>query len=65
MGGGGWVSFTVTHADGSPSGSCSLARTSGLRVTMPGTAQTRFVPLPMNYCPPPRGALALRVGRTE
>jgi hypothetical protein len=32
---------------------------------MPGTAHTQFVPLPMSYCPPPHGALALRVGRTE
>jgi hypothetical protein len=64
-GGGGGVSFTVTHADGGTYGRCRLARTSGLRVTMPGTAQTRFVPLPMSYCPPPRGGLGLRVGRTE
>jgi Protein of unknown function (DUF4232) len=64
-GGGGGVSFTVTHADGSTFGRCGLAWTSGLRVTMPDTAHTQFVPLPMGYCPPPRGALALRVGRTE
>jgi hypothetical protein len=64
-GGGSGVSFTVTHADGGTSGSCALARTSGLSVTMPGTAHTQFVSLPMSYCPPPRGALALRVGRTE
>jgi Protein of unknown function (DUF4232) len=64
-GGGGGVSFTVTDADGSSSGRCRLVRSSGLRVTMPGTADTQFVPLPMSYCPPPRGALALRVGRTE
>jgi hypothetical protein len=64
-GGGGGVSFTVTHADGSSSGRCGLARASGLWVTMPGTAQTQFVPLPMSYCPSPRSALELRVGRTE
>jgi hypothetical protein len=63
--GGGGVSFTVTHADGGTFGRCRLVRTSGLRVTMPGTAHTQLVPLPMRYCPPPRGALALRVGRTE
>src|ERR1700761_394496 len=49
-GGGGGVSFTVTHEDGSTFGRCRLARTSGLRVIMPGTTRAQLVPFPMSYC---------------
>ena len=62
--GGGGVSFTVTHADGSAFGRCGLALTTGLRVTMPAAEHAQLVTLPMSYCPS-HGGLALKVGRTE
>lgn len=57
--------FAVTHYDGSGSGRCKLAVTKGLRVSLPAAGPTQFVPLPMSYCPAPRGGLGLKVGRIE
>jgi Protein of unknown function (DUF4232) len=61
----GSATFTVTHNDGIGSGRCKTALTYGLRVTVPGTGPTQVVPLPLSYCPSPRGGLGLRVGRIE
>lgn len=61
----GSATFAVSHYDGIGSGRCKLALTKGLRVSLPGTGPTQFVPLPMSYCPSPRGGLGLRVGRVE
>lgn len=61
----GSATFTVTHYDGIGSGRCKTALTYGLRVTVPGTGRTQVVPLPLSYCPSPRGGLGLRVGRIE
>lgn len=61
----GSATFEVTHYDGIGSGRCKFALTYGLRVSLPGTGPTQIVPLPMSYCPPPRGGLGLQVGRIE
>lgn len=58
--GDGSATFTVTHYNGIGSGRCKTALTYGLRVTVPGTGPTQVVPLPLSYCPSPRGGLRLR-----
>jgi hypothetical protein len=63
--GGESATFMVTHNDGIGSGRCKLAPTYGLRVTVPRSGPAQAVPLPLNYCPLPRGGLGLRVGRIE
>lgn len=61
----GSATFEVTHYNGIGSGRCKFTLTYGLRVTLPGAGPTQVVPLPMSYCPPPKGGLGLRVGRIE
>jgi hypothetical protein len=56
------VTFIVTHNVRIGSGRCKLSLTYGLRVTAPGTGPAQVVPLPLSYCPPPRGGLDLRAG---
>lgn len=63
--GGGAAHFIVTHAEGRPGSGCRLARTYGLRVTLPGAHRAQTVPLAMRYCRPPPGTPELRVGRIE
>lgn len=57
--------FFIAHHDGIGSSRCRSALTHGLRVRLPGMRRRTLVAYRMGYCPPPKGDLALRVGRLE
>jgi hypothetical protein len=60
------ATFLVAHYDGIGAGRCHFAKTTGLRVSIPGGGTRKFVvAVTMGYCPAQGSGLWLRVGRIE